>query len=770
MGRRKSRSNVIPAKPIPVRAKFDLAQTTAENRKHWGSADNLSARAALSTAVRRVCRIRSRYEAENNSWYAGILRTAVNHICGGSGPRLQLLTGNAEADRRIERAWANWSRRTDFADILRQSVEAYWRDGEVFMMRAEHPFATGVSLDVRLIEADQIQAPWDAPAHGDPFSDDGIRFDRSTNEMAIYVLDHHPGGPAYMRTNLQGHWYRAGQDITHLFRAERPGQTRGIPRATPALQTLPIMRRQELATLYSAETAANFAMFLKSNSPAIDPTDSPSDFAEIEITRNMLTTLPAGWEIGQVEPKQPGPLYEMFQRQALMSFCRCTNMPYTLAAGTGKDANFSSFKGDMKNVWEPEVRVEQNRIEVAMLEPVLRWFLESAIFVPGLLNGLPPLEQIEHRWHWPPLPELDAIESAQSSLLRMQSGLTSPSEEHARRGADWETESQRAALDFGVTPETYRQAVFAQTFSVTGTPQPAGVPSETTLTTSTTAVADTAMNGAQVTSIVAIIGQVAAGVIPAASARALIRSAFPAIPQAYVDEMLAPFAAVPQQTPAAAQTPPGTVGGEYTTIGQRAFTNNQKRIRKTLDALTSGEVSRVMADQTLQSIGLTPERATLLIEDALGNGVTDDELQQVDATAGEMMANCGTGSGGFQDGNSCSGGGGGGGSSGGGSSSSGGGSGGSSSGTHSVKLPKNKAKITTAQTTQALGQMGYKLGRATNTVKNGKFVTTYSVTKPDGTTVSMGTDDLKSLVYDGSVGASAALDIDTDNAELLVAE
>lgn len=63
-------------KPIQVNAKFDLAQTTADNRKHWASADGLSARAAISPAVRRVVRIRSRYEAENNSWYAGILRTA----------------------------------------------------------------------------------------------------------------------------------------------------------------------------------------------------------------------------------------------------------------------------------------------------------------------------------------------------------------------------------------------------------------------------------------------------------------------------------------------------------------------------------------------------------------------------------------------------------------------------------------------------------------------------------------------------------------------
>jgi len=45
-----------------------------------------------------------------------------------------------------------------------------------------------------------------------------------------------------------------------------------------------------------------------------------------------------------------------------------------------------------------------------------------------------------------------------------------------------------------------------------------------------------------------------------------------------------------------------------------------------------------MAEQTLQSIGLAPERATVLIDDALSDGVTDDELQQVDAADGGIMA------------------------------------------------------------------------------------------------------------------------------------
>jgi lambda family phage portal protein len=625
---RRNRYKATPQRQPMVRAKFDLAQTTQDNRRHWTNADGLAARAAISPAVRRVCRIRSRYESENNSWYAGILRTASNHIVGAAGPRLQVLTPDAAANRRIESAWRQWSQRVKLSDMLRTCVEAYWRDGEVFVMRSQSRLQ-GIGVDLLVLESDQIATPWQQSQLVDPFVDDGIRFDRATNEIEFYVYDHHPGLNTPVST-LSGAWY-SSREVCHLYRAERPGQTRGIPRATPALQTLPIMRRQELATLFSAETAANFAMYLKSSSPAIDPADSPADFAEIELTRNMLTTLPAGWEIGQVEPKQPGPLYEMFQRQALMSFCRCTNMPYTLAAGTGKDANFSSFKGDMKNVWEPEVQVEQNRIQTDIVEHLWQWFLEAAVFVPGLLNGLPAIADIEHRWHWPPLPELDQVESAQAAEIRLKAGLSTLTEEHARRGKDWDLESTRAAADFGVSVNEYRAAVFAQTFDVQGAPQAPGAPTDTTVTTATTAVADTAMNGAQVTSIVQIIGQVAAGAIPAESARALIRSAFPAIPTVNVEQMLAPFANVAQQPPAAAPQTPATAAGEYMTIGQRAFSNNQKRIRKTLDDLATGTISEVMADQTLQSIGLSAERSRALIDDALGNGVTDEELQQVDA-------------------------------------------------------------------------------------------------------------------------------------------
>ncbi|MEL6897896.1 MAG: hypothetical protein AAFP90_17490, partial [Planctomycetota bacterium] len=51
-----------------LRAKYDAANTTLDNIKHWSRADGLSATAANSPDVRRILRNRSRYEIANNSY------------------------------------------------------------------------------------------------------------------------------------------------------------------------------------------------------------------------------------------------------------------------------------------------------------------------------------------------------------------------------------------------------------------------------------------------------------------------------------------------------------------------------------------------------------------------------------------------------------------------------------------------------------------------------------------------------------------------------
>ena len=101
--------------PAVVRARYDAAQTTAENVKHWAMADAMSADGAASADVRKKLRERARYEVANNSYAKGIVLTIAND-CIGTGPRLQLLTDDPETNRRVEAAFAEWAEAVTRAD------------------------------------------------------------------------------------------------------------------------------------------------------------------------------------------------------------------------------------------------------------------------------------------------------------------------------------------------------------------------------------------------------------------------------------------------------------------------------------------------------------------------------------------------------------------------------------------------------------------------------------------------------------------------------
>lgn len=533
-----------------IRARFDLAQTTADNRNHWSSADSNSARAALTPAVRKLHRERSRYEAENNSWYAGVLSTATNHIVG-TGPRLQVTTADPAANARLEQAWRRWSKKVGLTSKLRVMFETYWRDGEAFLLRGSRPSLYPISLDVRVYESEQVQSPLVGQVIGDPYIDDGIRFLPNSSEIEYFFLDFHPSDPVFAPT-WKGEW-KPACEVVHLFRPVRPGQIRGIPRATPGLPLLAIMRRYELATVMAAETAANHALFMQYTGSAVAPAQAPQDFAELEIARNMMTILPEGWSMAQLKPEQPATTLPMFMQSLLMHFFRCMNVPYGLGAGTAKDSNFSSHKGDMRNLWQSEVWVEQELLERTVLDTIFRWFLEDCVLSPGdVLSGMPKIEDIDHQWFWDGIPSLDETDAANAAQIRVSSGQSTLDMEYARNGYDFATAMAKGDAAFGLPPGTYRKAVFAGIF-------PQGL-------------------GAQ---------------------------------------------------PADAAAPQSGGGGEYTELGQRAFSNNMKRIRAVLEEVAAGTMSEAVARVTLQTIGLDQTRIESLLNDIADGQVDDSALAGV---------------------------------------------------------------------------------------------------------------------------------------------
>ena len=137
-----------------VRARYDAAVTTDDNRRHWANADGLSPNASNSAEVRRILRNRARYETANNSYAKGIVLTLAHDVVG-TGPRLQMLTTDSDANRRIEHAFMMWARSVNLAEKLRTMRVARATDGEAFAVLVNNPrLSTEIQLDLRLIEAD----------------------------------------------------------------------------------------------------------------------------------------------------------------------------------------------------------------------------------------------------------------------------------------------------------------------------------------------------------------------------------------------------------------------------------------------------------------------------------------------------------------------------------------------------------------------------------------------------------------------------------------
>lgn len=273
-----------------IRGRYDAAVTTHDNRRHWTNADGLSANAANSPEVRRVLRNRSRYEVANNSYAKGIVLTLANDVIG-TGPRLQLLTEDSEANRRIEREFMRWSKAVDLPGRLRTLQLALATDGEAFVVFISNDrLPTDIKLHLRLIEAEQVATP-DLSLASDS-SADGIVFDRSGNPVEYHILRTHPGEPRGLAS--RDYDRVPAEAVLHLFRPDRPGQRRGVPEITPALPLFAMLRDYSLATLDAAKAAAYFAGILYTDAPANGEAEAVEPLDTIELDRNLLLTMPGG--------------------------------------------------------------------------------------------------------------------------------------------------------------------------------------------------------------------------------------------------------------------------------------------------------------------------------------------------------------------------------------------------------------------------------------------------------------------------------------------
>ncbi len=435
-----------PVRGRKVQARYDAASISPDNRRHWANADGLSANGANSPEVRRILRNRSRYEIANNSYARGIVLTLAHDVVG-TGPRLQMLTDDAEANRRIEQSFVAWAQAIGLAAKLRTLRMARAGDGEGFGLLTSNPkLTTPVQLDLRLIEADLVSTP-DGTLRGV----DGIVLDAAGNPLEYHVLKQHPGDGA-SKTSLTYDRVPA-ESVLHWFRADRPGQARGIPDITPALPLFAQLRRFTLAVLAAAETAADFAGILYTDAPANGEADAAEPFEPIELESRALVTMPGGWKMSQLHAEQPATTYAEFKKEILNEIARCLNMPFNVAAGNSSGYNYASGRLDHQTYFK-SIRVEQAHLEEAVLDRLLAAWLDEAALIPGLLPGeLGPFADWPHQWFWDGQEHVDPAKEANAQATRLANHTTTLADEYARRGQDWEMQLRQRAKELALMNE-----------------------------------------------------------------------------------------------------------------------------------------------------------------------------------------------------------------------------------------------------------------------------------------------------------------------------
>ncbi len=444
------RTSVQPHAVRVVRGRYDAATITDENRRHWANADGLSANAANSPGVRRRLRNNARYEVANNSYARGIVLTLANDAIG-TGPRLQMLTEDPEINRHVETAFSAWSRAVGLPEKLRSMRMAKVEDGEAFALLTSNPtLPTPVKLDLALLEADQVTTPFFRNFDGRAV--DGIVFDAFGNPVEYHVLKRHPGDAAALPA-LEFDRVPA-PSVIHHFRADRPGQARGIPEITSALPLFAQLRRYTLAVIAAAEAAADMALVIYTDAPPNGEADSLEAMDVIELEKRMATVMPGGWKLGQTHAEQPATTYAEFKREILNEIARCLNVPFNIAAGNSSGYNYASGRLDHQTYYK-SIRVEQLHVEAVVLDRILAAWIDEAVRIEGFLPQ--PLRmttsRIAHQWFWDGHEHVDPAKEANAQETRLRNHTTTLAEEYGRRGRDWEVELRQRAKEAALMKE-----------------------------------------------------------------------------------------------------------------------------------------------------------------------------------------------------------------------------------------------------------------------------------------------------------------------------
>lgn len=503
------------------------------------------------------------------------VRQARIHVLGNNGTRkasVKIGEPDVFANTLIERKWAEWQSEK-FCDVrgarnyktIRQlRLIAAVRDGDFFLLMVKDPRVNKFGFSLRMINSEWCDRFLNQTLENGNVIIMGIEYEHTPwgigKKVAYHFIKRRPrdwqfsvrGGFGY--GGAESHERISAELVIHYARAVDADGTRPAPWVAT---TIPSSRQRDQAML--AEVIAWRVSACKGGFYSSDiapeggmdfiPPD-PCGIRREELKPGEWKGLPYGVKAEAVNPTHPNASVKEFRMASIQD--GCAGMPgsnYSTMANDYAAINFSAGRLQRLDTNETNMLLQQFDIDYAESKVFDNW-LEMSLMTGAIPLPLSKIEKFNskvftgRRWRG-----VDEVKEANAAALRIANKLSSYTSENADIGNDFEAviiqqaEERMMMISYGINPNTTQEHDSGGSVDAADSADAA----------STGDIQATALNGAQIASLLEIVGKVTAGEIDADAATALIAASFPLMPD---DEIEAIVSALKVSTADTSTAPP----------------------------------------------------------------------------------------------------------------------------------------------------------------------------------------------------------------------
>lgn len=435
----------------------------------------LSADQEIKGDFRRL-RGAARALVRDNSFATRYLGLLAENVVGPHGIRLQARAANTrgglnlQLNAKIEAAWEEWGRpenasadgRLSWVDIQRIVVQTRAQDGEALVRiirGADNPF----HFALQVLDPDLLDHEYTVLAGASPTGNDiimGVEVDQFFKPVAYWLWTSHPSDAVRTRKRVR----LPADEIIHLYKVTRPGQTRGITSFAPVIFDQKMLQGYQEAEITAARIgASNMAAITydpDKGTAEIDGDVGDADAASaipMEVDPGRFLRLRPGEGMVATAFDHPSTAFDPFTRSIQRSLATGLHVAYSSLTGDLTAVNYSSIRAGLlaeRDFYRGEQRWLVDLFHSRVYRAWAPYAALGGYFSAAEARGSERIVWQPRGWKW-----VDPLNDVQAAIMARKAGLATLTQLAGEQGLDFEenleqiAEENRLAATLGVTLE-----------------------------------------------------------------------------------------------------------------------------------------------------------------------------------------------------------------------------------------------------------------------------------------------------------------------------